>query len=132
MNREIIIKHYKNPINRDKEYLPSAIIGNSKIDSCIDDITLYVDIKDNTIKDISFNGEACAICISSTSIMIENVTGKSLEDVLEYIKNFEDMIDGNAYDESILGEATAYCDLVNQNSRKNCALLSYKILKKII
>ena len=40
------------------------------------------------IKDIRFDGEACAISTASTSIMIKNLIGKNIKDAKDYINNF--------------------------------------------
>ncbi len=130
--REIIIKHYQNPINRKENNNEEYISSNGKIDTCIDDITLKVKIVDNLIKDITFDGEACAISISSTSIMINNLIGKSISEANEFINNFISMVNEEKYDESLLKEANVYNDISKQNHRKKCALLPYEAIKKAI
>mgnify|MGYP003308052302 CR=1 FL=1 len=52
--------------------------------------------KDSRIKDIRFDGEACAICTSSTSIMIKSLLNKNLKEAKNIIQNFENMIEINA------------------------------------
>ena len=76
LKREIIMEHYQNPINRKIINDESYEKVNTANESCIDNIDMYILIKDNVIKDICFDGEACAISISSTSIMIKNLTKK--------------------------------------------------------
>ena len=39
----------------------------------------------NKIEDIRFDGEACAICTSSTSIMIDTLKGKTINEAKEII-----------------------------------------------
>ena len=80
--REIILDNYSNPFNKVAEEVPGYIKENSRNESCIYNIDLYIDIKDNIIKDIKFSGEACAISTASTSIMIKNLIGKSIEEAL--------------------------------------------------
>ena len=43
---------------------------------------LMVKINDGIIEDIRFDGEACAICTSSTSIMSELVIGKTIDEAI--------------------------------------------------
>ena len=40
-------------------------------ETCIDNIDIQAKIENGVIEDIRFDGEACAICTSSTSIMTE-------------------------------------------------------------
>ena len=130
--REIILDNYQNPKNRglidSKDY--NMVNMNSK--SCIDQIDLQFKIKNDIIEDIRFDGEACAICTSSTSIMIKNLIGKKLSDAKDIIDNFENMIEEKNFDESKLKEAIVYHDISKQPNRKNCALLPWKGAKKSI
>jgi len=131
LKREIIMEHYQNPLHRhvsDDSYDKV----NTNNESCIDNIDLYVKVKDNIIEDISFEGEACAISISSTSIMIQNLIGKTVEEAIKYIENFENMINEKPYDEKLLKEATVYDQIYKQNSRKTCADLPYRGILKAL
>lgn len=132
LKREIILENYQNPYNKDKVINSSYTKVNSNNESCIDDINLYVLIENEIIKDIIFDGEACAISTSSTSIMIKNLIGKTKEEALIYIENFENMINEKKYDINILKEALVYDEIYKQKSRKTCALLPYIGIKKII
>jgi nitrogen fixation NifU-like protein len=132
LKREIILEHYQNPRHKQEEHDKDAIKVNSNNESCIDNIDLYLTIQDGIIKDITFNGEACAISTSSTSIMIENLIGKSVEEAKEYIDNFEAMINEGDYNKDILKEALVYDEIYKQNSRKTCATLPYVGIKKAI
>ena len=71
LKREIIIDNYQNPVNRkkidDKSYISASTIS----DSCIDNITLFVKFNNDRVVDMYFDGEACAITTSATSIMIK-------------------------------------------------------------
>lgn len=132
LKRDILMTHYQNPKNKetinDEKYLKI----NSNNESCIDNIDIYVLYEDGIIKDIKFNGEACAISTSSTSIMITNLIGKTLEEAKEYIKNFENMVNEEEYNPDILNEGLVYNEIYKQNNRKTCALLPYVGIKKII
>ncbi len=132
VKREIILEHYQNPRNKTTEHDKDAVHANGNNESCIDNIDLYVTFADDKIKDITFNGEACAISTSSTSIMLTNLIGKSIEDVKEYIRNFEAMINEEEYDEKLLNEALVYDEIYKQKSRKTCALLPYITMKKVL
>ncbi len=132
LRRDILMNHYQNPKNRETIQDERYIKINSNNESCIDNIDIYVLYEEGIIKDIKFNGEACAISMSSTSIMITNLIGKTLEEAKEYIQNFENMVNEKEYDENILNEGLAYNEIYKQNNRKHCALLPYVGIKKII
>ncbi len=130
--RDIIMEHYSHPKNRVRTEDPDYLKINTNNSSCIDNLDIYIKIKNKKIEDIVFDGEACAISISSTSIMITNLIGKTVLEALDYINNFEAMVNEEKYNEEILNEALVYDDIYKQNNRKNCALLPYKGLKKVL
>ncbi|MDD5865000.1 MAG: SUF system NifU family Fe-S cluster assembly protein [bacterium] len=132
LKREIIMEHYQNPINRKIINDESYEKVNTANDSCIDNIDMYILIKDKIIKDICFDGEACAISISSTSIMIKNLIGKSVSEAINYINNFINMVNEKTYDKDILNEAYVYEDIYKQSSRKTCATLPYRGILKVL
>ncbi len=132
LRKSIILENYSNPVNKktvdDKRY--KRVNMNSS--SCIDNLDFMVLIEDNIIKDAYFDGEACAISTSASSIMMKLIIGKSIDDVLKIIENYENMIEEKPYDDSILEEALAFDEIHKQANRKKCALLPYEGLKKIL
>lgn len=132
IKRSIILDHYQNPRNRGLIEDDSYIKLNMNNESCIDEVNLMVKIIDDKIVDIKFDGEACAICTSSTSIMIESLIGKTISEAEVIYNNFENMINEKDYDKDILDIAIVYDDLYKQPNRKKCALLSWWGIKKII
>ena len=132
IRREIILDNYQNPVNRgltdDKDY----IYQNTNSDSCIDNIDMQLKEEDGIIKDIVFDGEACAICTSATSILIKTLIGKTLEEAKTIINNYKNMINEKKYDEKLLGELIVYDEIYMQPNRKMCALLPSNAIEKIL
>lgn len=124
------MENYQNPKNRGLKNDRSYIKTNSNSDSCIDEIDLEVKIEDGKISDIRFDGEACAICTSATSIMIETLIGKTLEEAKEIYYNYENMIEEKEYDEELLEYAVVYDDIGKQPNRKKCALIPWWGIEK--
>ena len=130
--REIILDNYQNPFYKDgKDELNYEKI-NSNNESCIDNIDIYCKIEDGIIKDIHFNGEACAISTASTSIMLKNIIGKSIDEATKYIENFLNMVNENEYNEEKLNEGIAFSEIYKQQNRKTCVTLPYTGIKKIL
>lgn len=132
IRREIILDNYQHPMHKglieDNSYKRSLI----KSDSCIDRIDMMMKIENGIIKDILFDGEACAICTSATSIFIRKLIGKDVLYAEKLIDEFNKMINEEEYDKELLGELNVYEDLYLQPNRKNCALLPSKAIIKII
>ena len=132
LRREIIVDNYQNPVNRKKIDDDSFVVSSIISDSCIDNITLYVKFNGDVIEDIYFDGEACAITTSATSIMIKKLIGKSISEANVLMDNYYNMIDEKEYDKEILGELNAYCEIYKQPNRKKCAIFPFEVLKKVI
>lgn len=132
LKREIILEHVEHPINKEEVSDDKYKKYNTRNPNCIDNLDIYVNIEDNVIKDIKFMGEACAISTSSTSIMIKNLIGKSIEAAKDYINNFYNMCDEKEYNEGILNEALAFSEIYKQSNRKNCAILPYRGILKAL
>ncbi len=132
LKRSIILDNYQNPYNKEVNDIKGYIKINTNNESCIDNLDIYVLLENGIIKDIKFDGEACVICISSTSIMIKKLIGKTIDEAKEIITNYLNMIDEKDYDDKLLGELNCYDDIYMQPSRKKCATLSTFGIDKII
>lgn len=132
LKREIILEHYQHPKNRGIVNEPGYELVNMDSDSCIDEINVEMKIENDKIADIHFDGEACAICTSSSSIMTEVLKGKTIEEANYIIDNYCKMIDEQEYDKEALEEAIVYEDINKQANRKKCALLAWWGAQKII
>jgi len=132
LKREIILDNYQNPMNRGLIKDESYIKINTRSTSCVDNIDMMAKIKNNKIVDVKFDGEACAICTSATSLIIRTLIGKTVEDAKGIISNYERMINEEPYDETVLEELQVYNETYKQPSRKRCALLPADSMKKIM
>ncbi len=131
LRKEIIMEHYMNPLNRDTIEDKNYIKVNTNSPTCIDNIDLYVLFENDKIKDIHFNGEACAISTSASSIMTKLVKGKTIAEIKKLIDEYDNMIEtGKEYDD--LEEALAYSNIYLQQNRKSCATISWTGLKNAI
>lgn len=132
LKRSIILEHYSNPKNRGLIEDDHYIKVNTNNESCIDEIDLMVKVEDGKIVDARFDGEACAICTSSTSIMIDTIIGKSLDEAIKIYENFSKMINEEDYDSKVLEQAIVYDDVYKQPNRKKCALLPWWGFEKVV
>ncbi len=129
--REVIMRHFNNPQNKRVVNDPEYITKNTRNSSCIDNLDIYLKIKDGIIEDVAYSGEACAISISSASIMSSNLKGQSISYAKKYLDNMEAMLNGEEYAPDILGESLVYSDTKNTN-RKTCAWLPFKAVRDIL
>ncbi len=130
LKREIMIDHFENPFHKEVKDEKDFIKANTHNESCIDNVDLYVKINDGIIEDAYFYGEACAITTSATSIMLERIIGKTIDEARDIMHEYEKMLHEEEYDSSKLEELNAYNDISKQPNRLKCAMLPFQTLEK--
>lgn len=134
MKREIIMEHYNHPDNKIddislyKDYLSIRMDS----DSCIDDITIYLNVENNLIKDAKWSGVACAISTASTDILCDLVINKDKDYALKVIDNYNHMLHEEEYDTELLEELNAFSETYKQAARIKCASLGAVGINKLI
>lgn len=131
---ELIMEHSMNSYNKKKlDNATSSEIGHNP--NCGDEITLEIKIKGDIIEDMAFSGHGCAISQSSTSIMIDTLKGKTIEEAKEIIKTFIGMIKREITDEEELKkieDAIAFKNVANMPARVKCALLAWHTIEGML
>ena len=132
LKRELILENFNNPTNKGLLNDSSYKKEEKNNSSCIDHFTIELKLEDNIIKDIRFDGEACAIATSSLSIAISKLIGKSKEEALNIIDNYNKMIEGNEYNKELLEELSIYEDVSKQPARVKCATLGIEGIQDLL
>ena len=73
-----------------------------------------------------------AISTSATSIMNRLLIGKTKEEVLNILDNYENMINEKEYNKDVLKDLNVYEEIYLQPNRKTCALLPTKAIRKVL
>ena len=136
--QEIILEHGKNPRNLGKfENFNKDAKGHNPL--CGDQVHLFLKLDENKkIKDISFEGEGCAISMASASIMTDLMKGKNEEEVKEIIYKFlemikeKDVIDTSLLDEDEKLKLMSLGGVKNYPMRVKCATLSWHALNSAL
>lgn len=132
--RSIIMHHYEKPSQK-VENINVIDFQNSyqnKSSTCIDDITVYIDVQDKIIKNIYFSGLGCAISTASTNIMSTYLVDKTIEEANLIIDNYINMTLGKEYNEDMLGELIALYNVNNQSNRIKCAQIGINAIKECL
>ena len=98
---------------------------------CGDHIKLTLKLVDNRIEAVNFQGESCAICKASASMMTTTVKDKSSVDAEAMIREFRDMATGklDASAPNHLGRLTkAFGGMSGHPTRVKCAILPWHTL----
>lgn len=131
IKRSIILDNYQNPNKKrvgDNDYIKI----NTRNVSCIDNLDIFIKLDGNIVEDITFEGEACVISISSTNILINNLVGKQIDEALIILDNYLKMISEEEYDRDVLKDLIVFEDTYKQPSRIKCATLSANGIKNLL
>ncbi|AEG81722.1 iron-sulfur cluster assembly scaffold protein NifU [Corynebacterium ulcerans] len=130
MYQEVILDHYKNPMHAGlREPYESEVHHVNP--SCGDEITLRVHLSEDglTVADVSYDAEGCSISQASTSVMAEEIVGKSVAEAMDKLEEFERMITSRGTvegDEDLIGDGIAFAGVSKYPARVKCALLGWK------
>jgi nitrogen fixation NifU-like protein len=128
--QEVILDHQRHPRNYAK--LPNAnhsAEGNNPL--CGDHVTVYLDVQDGVIRNITFEGEGCAIAKASASMMTAAVKGKTVAEAAETFKRFHQMVMRGkepCYDLEALGKLAVFSGVNAFPMRVKCASLAWHTL----
>jgi nitrogen fixation protein NifU and related proteins len=78
--REVILDHYKNPRGHGViEGADAQAEGQNPL--CGDEVAIFVALEGDKIEDVRFRGRGCAISQAATSMLVEMVRGRSVDEV---------------------------------------------------
>ena len=126
--QELILDHYRRPRNRGKLEHPDVVL-RKKNPLCGDVIDLQLQFDGDTVREVRFTGEGCAISQASASMLTQRLKGKSTDEAARILDRFTRMVHGEegATDES-LGDLRALSGVSRLPVRHPCALLAWDAL----
>ena len=129
--QEVIIDHGRHPRNFKKLAHPSCSQeGYNPL--CGDRLKLYLQIDNNKIIDVSFEGEGCAISMASCSLMTERIKNSSINEALQLFDAFHILVtepDPPPATCKYLGKLTVLAGVSDYPTRIKCATLAWHALK---
>jgi len=123
--QEVILDHGKNPRNH-RFPEPFNREGRGYNPLCGDKITLRLQLDGDTIRDVGFIGQGCAISQASCSTMTEAIKGKKLSEVEDLFSKFHTMLtsdEGSEEDRNALGKLAVFAGVREFPMRVKCATL---------
>ena len=125
--QQVILDHNKKPRNyRKLEDANFSAEGYNPL--CGDQLTVYMNLEDDVVKDVGFEGSGCAISKASASMMTQAVKGKSKEEAENLFKEFHSMVTGEFDEETednSLGNLKIFAGVREFPVRVKCATLPW-------
>lgn len=127
--QQVILDHNRNPRNF-REIADPTVKVDGYNPLCGDHYTVFVTLDGDTIKDVSFTGNGCAISKASASVMSTTVKGKTKEEASRLFEKFHELVIGESkLDEADLGRLGAFSGVSEFPARVKCASLAWHTLK---
>lgn len=125
--QQVILDHNKKPRNfRKLENANHSAEGYNPL--CGDQLTVYLQMDHEAVKDITFEGSGCAISKAAASMMTQAVKGKTKPEVEKLFNEFRGMVTGNLDEERApnqLGNLKIFAGVREFPVRVKCATLSW-------
>lgn len=129
--QELILDHCKRPRNFHKlEEANRRAEGYNPL--CGDKVTVYLNLENDRVRDISFEGSGCAISTSSASMMTESLKGKTRAEAEGLFETFHGLVTGKpqaTVDAPKLGKLAAFSGVSEFPVRVKCATLAWHTLR---
>jgi nitrogen fixation NifU-like protein len=129
--QEIILDHNRRPRNhRHMDGATHQADGHNPL--CGDEVTVFVHLDGDTITDISFDGEGCAISKASASLMTVRLKGKPLAEARKLMAEVRQLLTGRddtAPELDELGDIAALAGVRKYAVRVKCATLAWHTLE---
>jgi nitrogen fixation protein NifU and related proteins len=128
--QEVILDHNRKPRNFGSiDDATHRAEGHNPL--CGDRISVMLDVDGDRVDAIAFQGEACAICKASASMMTVTVKGKTRADAETLIREFRDMTTGNRGLDALphIGRLAVFAGVRDLPTRVKCAILPWHTLQ---
>ena len=123
--REILLDHVKSPKNRGEIEHPT-ISANSNNPVCGDVVKIDLLIENDVVKEVKTSGQGCAVSQASMSIFSEEITGNSIDIVLQKIEEFRNLFSEKESEVNLLSEQSKLLKFLDNNpSKVRCAMLTW-------
>lgn len=127
--QEVILDHNRKPRNYGKlDHASHQAVGHNPL--CGDRLDITLQLEHDQINSIAFQGESCAICKASASMMTAAVKGKSRWDAETLIHEFRELATGklDLNHPHHLGRLTVFSGIRDLPTRVKCAILPWHTL----
>jgi nitrogen fixation protein NifU and related proteins len=130
--QEMILDHNRNPRNFGTiENADRTAEGFNPL--CGDHYTFYMNLDDENVREIAFQGSGCAISKASASVMSTTIKGKSRNEAQALFETFRSMVTGEKKpDIDAMGKLAAFSGVSEFPARVKCAILPWHTMSSAL
>src|SRR5215213_5439237 len=125
--QQVILDHNKKPRNF-RKLVTANYSAEGYNPLCGDQLTVYLNLEDDLVKDVAFEGSGCAISKAAASMMTQALKGKSKAQAENLFNEFHSMVTGELDEETqenSLGNLKIFAGVREFPVRVKCATLAW-------
>lgn len=129
--QDVILEHNRSPKNFG-ELAEASGTAHGRNPMCGDEVTIWLKVDGDVVRDVSFVGSGCAISKASASMMTQAVKGKTRGEATKLFEAFHGMVTGHPMDEATLGKLKVFSGVSRFPTRVKCASLAWHAMKEAL
>jgi len=133
--QSVILDHNKTPRNYGHLDSESARHAKGHNPLCGDQVTVWLELEGDVVKEVRFEGQGCAISRASASLMTVAVKGKTVAEVEQLFSDFHGLVTGEASPEmeaALPARLKVFANVAQFPVRVKCASLAWHTMKKAL
>lgn len=130
--QEVILEHNRSPRNFGAlDNASGCAHGRNPV--CGDEVTVWLRVDSEGVRDVTFTGSGCAISKASASMMTQAVKGKSRAEAEALFAQFHALVTGQGgVDERLIGKLRVFAGVARFPARVKCASLAWHAMKEAL
>ncbi|MBP2648252.1 MAG: nitrogen fixation protein NifU [Gemmatimonadetes bacterium] len=132
--QSVILDHNKAPRNYGRLEGEAARHAKGHNPLCGDEVTVWLELEGDVVKDVRFEGQGCAISRASASLMTVAVKGKTIAEVERLFADFHGLVTGEKSEatEALPARLQVFANVAQFPVRVKCASLAWHTMKKAL
>lgn len=133
LKRKVIMKHYMTPSHKVDNFENDINTHEIHSQHCVDKMNFQIKLnKKNQVEYAKFQGEGCAIFLSSVDIFFDLIKNQNLEQVNKIIEEYNKLIEQKIDYSEFLNNLNIYHNVKTHLNRLECARLVATAVDKFI
>lgn len=129
--KETLMQHYRHPHNKCNGEIEGAdIVRRGANPRCGDEIEVGLYLDQDQVKQVKFRGRGCSVCIASSSMMTEAVSGQPADHARQLVQDMRQWFQNGEGDDLSAppSDLKALSAVREYPARRRCVLLSWEAL----
>lgn len=130
--KEVLLDHFKNPRNKG-ELSDADLLHRGSNPRCGDEIEVGLFLQEDSLQQVRFRGRGCSVCLASSSMMTEVVSGHSVAEVSSLCEKMKRWFSrGSDRGDASIPGLEALSAVRDHPARHKCVMLPWEALSSAL